>query len=277
VTKASDNIFPKVTFVEGSAPSSPSASDFHLYVDSSDHLLKYKNSAGTVTTLGAGFANPMTTAGDIIYGGASGVATRLAGGTSTYVLTSNGATSAPSWQAPSGGGALDLLEQHTASTSATLDFTTAISATYDEYQIEFVNVIPASNNVALYMRMSTNGGSSYDTSSIYDFTAGYAYSGGVGVGASATNSDRITLIDAVGNSSNYGVRGSIRLFSPGSTALYKSVLGQLMRDDASALGIVLITGVGGVYKSATAVNALRFLYSSGNIASGTIRVYGVAK
>lgn len=43
--------------------------------------------------------NPMTTAGDVIYGGASGLPTRLAGGTSGYALTSNGATSAPSWQA----------------------------------------------------------------------------------------------------------------------------------------------------------------------------------
>lgn len=105
MTKASDNVFPKVTFVEGSAPSSPAATDFHLYFDSSDHLLKWKNSAGTVfpVTTG-GFANPMTTAGDIIYGGASGTPTRLAGGTSAYVLTSNGATSAPSWQAAAGGG-----------------------------------------------------------------------------------------------------------------------------------------------------------------------------
>lgn len=54
------------------------------------------------TPSGSGMTNPMTTAGDIIYGGASGTPTRLAGGTSTYVLTSNGATSAPSWQA--GGG-----------------------------------------------------------------------------------------------------------------------------------------------------------------------------
>lgn len=50
--------------------------------------------------------NPMTTAGDVIYGGASGTPTRLAGGTSGYVLTSNGATSAPSWQAASGGSSL---------------------------------------------------------------------------------------------------------------------------------------------------------------------------
>lgn len=52
---------------------------------------------------GSGFSNPMTTEGDIIYGGASGVATRLAAGTSGDVLQTNGSGSAPSWVSPSGG------------------------------------------------------------------------------------------------------------------------------------------------------------------------------
>lgn len=56
------------------------------------------------TTLNGAFnlISPMTTGGDIIYGGALGVATRLANGSSGQVLTSNGTTLAPSWQAPSG-------------------------------------------------------------------------------------------------------------------------------------------------------------------------------
>ena len=40
-----------------------------------------------------------TTAGDLVYGGGSGVITRLAAGTSGYVLTSGGASTAPSWAA----------------------------------------------------------------------------------------------------------------------------------------------------------------------------------
>jgi hypothetical protein len=51
------------------------------------------------------YPNPMTTAGDIVIGSASGVPTRLAAGaTSGHVLTSNGSGVAPSWQAASGGG-----------------------------------------------------------------------------------------------------------------------------------------------------------------------------
>lgn len=58
MTKASDNIFPKVTFVEGSAPASPAATNFSLYYDSADHLLKWKNSAGTVSTISTAI-NPL--------------------------------------------------------------------------------------------------------------------------------------------------------------------------------------------------------------------------
>jgi hypothetical protein len=59
------------------------------------------------------FANPMTTGGDIIYGGASGVPTRLANGTAGQVLQSNGTTLAPSWAAASGGGDAYLANDQT--------------------------------------------------------------------------------------------------------------------------------------------------------------------
>ena len=47
--------------------------------------------------------SPMTTGGDIIYGGASGTGTRLANGTTGQVLTSAGGTAAPTWATPGGG------------------------------------------------------------------------------------------------------------------------------------------------------------------------------
>jgi len=43
----------------------------------------------------------MTTGGDVLYGGASGVATRLANGSVGQVLTSGGTTVAPTWETPS--------------------------------------------------------------------------------------------------------------------------------------------------------------------------------
>lgn len=51
MTKASDNEFPSLLVKEGSAPSSPAAGDQRVYIDSSDHKLKRKNSSGTVTVV----------------------------------------------------------------------------------------------------------------------------------------------------------------------------------------------------------------------------------
>jgi hypothetical protein len=100
---ASNNPYPSVLFVEGSAPSSPAATNFRLYYDSSDHLLKWKNSAGTVTTIATGtpLSDPMTTRGDIIVRNASNATARLAIGLSGKVLSSDGTDI--SWQTPTTG------------------------------------------------------------------------------------------------------------------------------------------------------------------------------
>jgi hypothetical protein len=57
----------------------------------------------TLPTSGTLFANPMTTAGDIVIGGTSGAASRLGIGSTGYLLTVSGA-GAPEWTAPTGGG-----------------------------------------------------------------------------------------------------------------------------------------------------------------------------
>lgn len=51
-----------------------------------------------------GMTNPMTTQGDIVYGGASGTPTRLAKGTATQVLAMNAGATAPEWVTGGGGG-----------------------------------------------------------------------------------------------------------------------------------------------------------------------------
>jgi len=64
--------------------------------------------------------SPMTTGGDIIYGGASGTGTRLANGTAGQFLISNGGTSAPSWSANTG----IYVSANSATGSVTSSFTT---------------------------------------------------------------------------------------------------------------------------------------------------------
>lgn len=91
---------------------------------------------GTVTlslpaTTGTLISNPMTTGGDTIYGGASGVPTRLANGSSGNVLTSAGGTSPPTWSAPATNGTVTTVSVTTANgfsgTVATATTTPAIT------------------------------------------------------------------------------------------------------------------------------------------------------
>ena len=63
----------------------------------------WKAFLGTSGDMSRTSAAVVTTAGDMAYASAANQMARIAGGTATYVLTSNGATSAPSWQAAGGG------------------------------------------------------------------------------------------------------------------------------------------------------------------------------
>lgn len=74
------------------------------------------------TQITAKMTNPMTTGGDLIYGGASGVPTRLANGSAGQVLQSNGTTLAPSWVA-AGAGDMVLASVQTVTGLKTFDTT----------------------------------------------------------------------------------------------------------------------------------------------------------
>jgi hypothetical protein len=218
---------------------------------------------------------PVTTKGDLF--GYSTAAARVPIGADTQVLTADSTQALGlKWAAGGGGGgALVLLEQHTAAASATLDFTTCISSTYDEYLISLVNVLPATNSVVLKMQFSTDGGSTY-------IATGYAWQHLVNYGSANSweNGSGDTAIAVGGASisnSNSGVCGSLRFYGPAlSGTTWKCVMMDTTRYVGAVSSLVHDAPSQGVL-SVGAVNAFRFLFSSGNIASGTIRVYGIAK
>ena len=185
---------------------------------------------------------------------------------------------------PSGGGggasALVLLEEHSAANSAELDFTTWYSSTYDLYQIEAVNIIPVTTNTNVQLQFSTNGGSSYDGSSIYSWQStiwvnnGQAQDGYANQAYITLNGNGVggrPMSNAVANG---GLVGTYKLYNPASTASYKLMHGEADTYNTGAgqfMGVVL----GAQYMSTTAVNAFRVYISSGNISSGTLRVFGL--
>lgn len=180
--------------------------------------------------------------------------------------------------ASGGSGSFALLEQHTAAASATLDFTTAITALYDTYFIQFVDILPATNAVGFTMTVSTNAGVSYDTATNY----ASSYNRWSKTGASTDGSASGSSIDLGGalslsnDTTEQGLSGHAILANPLGVSGWKKITGAVTwwYDGTPEL---LGASINAAYKSATAVNALRFKMSSGNIASGTIRVYGLAK
>jgi hypothetical protein len=98
VTTGSDNPYPKVLVVEGTAPASPAAGRQALFVDSADHHLKRKNSGGTVTDLEAGGSaltvddegTPLATAATTLDFVGAGVTASGTGATKTITIPGGG-------------------------------------------------------------------------------------------------------------------------------------------------------------------------------------------
>lgn len=179
------------------------------------------------------------------------------------------------WNAAHTGADFALLEQHTASSSATLDFTSFISSTYDEYLFEFVDVRPSTTN-SLLLRCSVGG--TFDSGSFYTTSQfAFSYLGSAAGGQSITTSILVapfagrTLI----TTANLSGQGSFRLYAP-QGANYKRFIGMVMVPD-SVTTVPQPLMVGWEYQSTSAIDGIRFFTSSGTIASGDFRVYGIGK
>jgi hypothetical protein len=175
-------------------------------------------------------------------------------------------------------GSMILLESHTAASSATLDFTSAISSAYDDYVIQIVNVIPATAGAQLQMTMSTTGGASYDTATNYGwnlYVSTVSFSSNAVGGQADSGLTSIRVAHDPGTTASHSVNGTVRFSNP-LGANFKSVQIDTAVTRANADAHLYRDTGTGLYLSTAAVNAFRFAFSSGNIASGTIRVYGLA-
>jgi len=208
--------------------------------------------------------------GDLIMAGTNGQLQALHAGANGTVLTSNGPGVPPSYRA-SAPTSYPTPVTLVASNSAELDFTTCISSSYRDYELRFSDVTPASTTQNILVQLSTNGGSSYDTTSGH-YVLGYAY---VGVNASTSlagaPSTGLTGFYMGGYASGTPgtVDGTLRLFNlPNSTSFKRSTA--LLMSDNGTTSSSTVDFVGTLYNQTAAVNAARVIASSGNIASGTV-------
>ena len=189
---------------------------------------------------------------------------------------------------PSGlsGGALNLISTQTASSSSTISFTSGIDSTYDEYMFKFINIHPSTNHTDFKFNLSIDSGSNYNvTKTTTSFNAIHSennnttnlqYHAGSDL-AQSTGDQNIAYY--VSDDSDASVSGKMFLFNPSSTTFVKHFM-------IRANGMYKDTGDGnspythdfytaGYGNTTSAVDAVVFKMSSGNIDSGTIKLYGI--
>ena len=91
---------------------------------------------------------------------------------SINVCNNNSMSAITSLPSGVGGGSLNLISTTTASSSATIDFTSGIDSTYKEYLFKFINIHPSSTDVngeQFKFNFSVDGGSNYNVNKTSTF------------------------------------------------------------------------------------------------------------
>jgi hypothetical protein len=180
------------------------------------------------------------------------------------------------------GDGITLISSQTASASATISFTSGIDSTYKAYKFVFSSIHPASNIVSFTFQGSTNAGSTYDTTMTTTYFRAYHYeddsSTAFGYGdtvdqAQGTGFQNLANNMGSGNDENLG--GELTIFNPSSTTYVKHFISRTSGLNPDETGLNIDTYVAGYFNTTSAINAIQFKYTSGNIDAGTIYMYGI--
>ena len=180
-------------------------------------------------------------------------------------------------------GNLVFISRATASSSSTVSITSGIDSTYKEYIFVFNN-LHASANQRLTWQASTDGGSNYNTACTStafgaqhneagNFTQ-LAYSTGQDAAQSTSFIPLATETFAIENDDSYS--GFLHFFEPSNTTFIKHFMLQANQVNTSGdARYVCREMVAGYFNTTSAIDAVQFKMTSGNIDSGTIDLYGV--
>ena len=178
------------------------------------------------------------------------------------------------------GGSMVLLSTQTASSSANLSFASGIDSTYKEYVFKFIDIHPQTNEADFTFNLSADSGSNYNvtkTSTMFRAfheegdSANLYYTTG-GDLAQGTGVQNLTH-GGIGNGNDENFAGTLHLFNPSSTTFVKHFLANCNAYQADSASYN--TYVAGYGNTTSAVDAIQFKMSSGNIDAGTIKMYGI--
>jgi hypothetical protein len=150
-----------------------------------------------------------------------------------------------------------LLNTLTPSAVASISDTTSLTTAFNDYEVVFENIIPVTNNVHLEVLVQS--------SAAFQNTNYLNSAGGI------TAYYDVTQAANVGNT--IGLSGRMRIYNVNQTSTTKVITSEVGFNNAGAAGVT--QGSGWWNGGNTSLTGLQFLFSSGNIASGTIKIYGL--
>ena len=172
-----------------------------------------------------------------------------------------------------------LLNETTASNSATVEFT--LPTAYKQVKFGFYNITPATDTQKLTFQTSTNGGSSYGvtvTSTSFRATHSEAgadaeiiYDSGNDLAQSTSFNP---LSGTIGNGADESASGELTLYNPASTTYVKHWTSTFNLYEASNATVHQLNA-GYFNDGSNDLTNIQFKMGSGNIATGTIKMWGI--
>lgn len=164
---------------------------------------------------------------------------------------------------------LSFIQSQTASSSASIVFSSGISTNFENYVVKLRNIVPATDAVNLNLDFSVDGGSTYLGSGSF----GMQQSVLATITRTGINGAANTIVTLLSNVSTEPLNGELVLSNLQDAASHYAFFSGV---HISSAGNITQTGTGiRNYSNTASVNAIKFSCSSGNIASGTFILYGV--
>ena len=179
-------------------------------------------------------------------------------------------------------GAMILIKTVTASSCATVSFIHGTSdvvfdSTYPIYLIKFINVHPQTDDQNLQFRFTTDGTNFNVTTFSAPFGADHTEAGSGSMEYKAGNDPDDNGEQSIGASTgadnDQASSGELYIFSPSSTTYVKHYLSRSSQARHSDAAQDFFTG--GYANTSSAITGLRFKFQSGNIDTGTFKLYGI--
>ena len=177
-------------------------------------------------------------------------------------------------------GSLTHIATQTASSSASLSFTSGIDSTYKEYIFYFVNMHPVTDNVDFRFQANRVSGSGYnETITSTNFQAYHEENGSSAVLQYRADYDQAQgtafqlLGNTCGNGNDESISGYLHIFNPSSTTFVKHYIARTNTYYYGDITIDLYSA--GYFNVESALDEFQFKFSSGNIDSGQILLFGL--